>query len=233
MTLCAVAAAIGFFSFLPTAYRGVSELGLIAGTGMFVALFANLTLLPAILSLAPLKPRGRALRSPLGTNSPLGGGLQRLVTRRPRRVIGGALALGLGAAALLPFARFDDDPLNLRDPAAESVAVLFELFDDPRVTPYDAAVLAPSLDAGAKLAARLVALPEVASARTIADFVPADQDDKLALIDEMAVFLGPLFLGAAALPAPGPEPNRAALDGLRPARSRTGRRSTACARHSN
>ncbi len=31
------------------------------------------------------------------------------------------------------------------------------------------------------------------------------------------VFLGPLFLGAAALPAPGPEQNRAALDGLREA----------------
>jgi len=149
------------------------------------------------------------------------------VTRRPRRVIGGALALGLGATALLPFARFDDDPLNLRDPAAESMAVLFELFDDPRVTPYGAAVLAPSLEAGAELAARLAALPEVASARTIADFVPADQDDKLATIDEMAVFLGPLFLrplfpgplaqGAAALPAPGPEQNRAALGGLREA----------------
>jgi len=216
LTLCAVAAAIGFFSFLPTAYRGVSELGLIAGAGMFIALFANLTLLPAILSLVPLKPRGRALGAPLGDR------LQRLVTRRPRRVIGGALALGLGAAALLPFARFDDDPLNLRDPAAESVAVLFELFDDPRVTPYGAAVLAPSLEAGAELAARLAALPEVASARTIADFVPADQDDKLATIDEMAVFLGPLFLGplflgAAALPAPGPEQNRAALGGLRAA----------------
>jgi len=217
LTLCAVAAAIGFFAFLPTAYRGVSELGLIAGAGMFIALFANLTLLPAILSLAPLKPDGRVPRAPLDPDSPRGGGLQRLVNRWPRRVIGGALALGLGAAVLLPFARFDDDPLNLRDPAAESVAALLELFDDPRVTPYGAAVLAPSLEAGAALAARLAALPEVASARTIADFVPADQDDKLALIDEMAVFLGPLFLGAAALPAPGPEQARAALGGLREA----------------
>ena len=41
------------FSLLPTAYRGVAELGLISGVGMFIALFANLTVLPAILSLAP------------------------------------------------------------------------------------------------------------------------------------------------------------------------------------
>ena len=219
LTLCAVAAAIGFFSFLPTAYRGVSELGLIAGVGMFIALFANLTVLPAILSLAPLGPSGRVPRSPLGDR------LQRLARARPRRVIGGALALGLAAAALLPFARFDDDPLNLRDPAAESMTTLFELFDDPRVTPYAAAVLAPSLEAGATLAARLEALPEVASARAISDLVPADQDDKLAMIDEMAVFLGPLFLGplsqGARAPPPGPDQRWAALDGLREALGET------------
>jgi len=216
LTLCAVAAAIGFFSFLPTAYRGVSELGLIAGAGMFIALFANLTVLPAILSLAPLEPRRRVPRARPGD------GLQRLATARPRRVIGGALALGLAAAALLPFARFDDDPLNLRDPAVESMTTLFELFDDPRVTPYAAAVLAPSLEAGAALAARLEALPEVASARTASDLVPEDQDDKLAMIDEMAVFLGPVFLGsrfqdAGAPPTLGPDRRSAALDGLREA----------------
>jgi len=211
LTLCAVAAAIGFFSFLPTAYRGVSELGLIAGVGMFIALFANLTVLPAILSLAPLKPTGRVPGPPLGDR------LQRLVSAPPRRVIFAALALGLAAAMLLPFARFDDDPLNLRDPTVESMTTLFELFDDPRVTPYAAAVLAPSIEAGADLAARLEVLPEVASARTIADLVPADQDGKLAIIDEMAVFLGPLFFGAGPQPTPDFDENRAALGGLREA----------------
>ncbi|MEM9685019.1 MAG: MMPL family transporter, partial [Pseudomonadota bacterium] len=44
LLLSAVAAAIGFLSFLPTDYRGVSELGVISGVGMFIALFLNLTL---------------------------------------------------------------------------------------------------------------------------------------------------------------------------------------------
>ncbi|MEE9210562.1 MAG: MMPL family transporter, partial [Kiloniellales bacterium] len=209
LSLCALAAAIGFFSFLPTAYRGVAELGLIAGAGMFIALFANLTVLPAIMSLLPLRPGGRVLHSPLGDR------VQHLVTRRPRRVIGGALALGLGAAALLPFAWFDDDPLNLRDPGSESVATLFELFDDPRVTPYSAAVLADDLAAGEALAARLEALPEVASARVLSDLVPAQQDDKLALIDEMGFFLTPVFDNAGAAPPPGPAEKRRALGDLR------------------
>ena len=50
LTLCAFTTAIGFYVFVPTAFRGFSELGLIAGTGMFVILGLTLTLFPALLS---------------------------------------------------------------------------------------------------------------------------------------------------------------------------------------
>src|SRR5262249_33529511 len=49
LTLAAFATAAGFFSFLPTAYKGVSELGLIAGAGMLIAFASSVTLLPALL----------------------------------------------------------------------------------------------------------------------------------------------------------------------------------------
>ena len=48
LTLAAVAAAIGFLSFMPTAYSGLAQLGIIAGGGMIVAYAASLTLLPAL-----------------------------------------------------------------------------------------------------------------------------------------------------------------------------------------
>src|SRR6202007_1121524 len=54
LTLAALATAAGFLSFLLTVYKGVSELGLIRGFGMLIALFTSVTLLPALLSL--LKP---------------------------------------------------------------------------------------------------------------------------------------------------------------------------------
>src|SRR5882757_2302524 len=56
LSLAAAATAVGFFAFLPTSYRGLSELGLIAGCGMLVAFACSITLLPA--SLALLKPPG-------------------------------------------------------------------------------------------------------------------------------------------------------------------------------
>jgi hypothetical protein len=40
---------VGFFSFLPTQYTGVAELGLVAGVGMIAAFLASITLLPALL----------------------------------------------------------------------------------------------------------------------------------------------------------------------------------------
>ena len=56
LTLAAAAAAAGFFSFLPTSYAGVAELGFIAGIGMLVIYALSISLLPALLKL--LAPGG-------------------------------------------------------------------------------------------------------------------------------------------------------------------------------
>ncbi len=52
LLLAAASIATAFYSFLPTAYLGLSELGLIAGTGMIIALATTVTLLPALLTRA-------------------------------------------------------------------------------------------------------------------------------------------------------------------------------------
>src|SRR5262249_46690877 len=44
-----VATAVVFASFVPTAYRGLAELGEIAGCGMILAFLTSITLLPALL----------------------------------------------------------------------------------------------------------------------------------------------------------------------------------------
>jgi uncharacterized protein len=61
LALAAAATAAGFYSFLPTDYRGVAELGLIAGTGMFIAFFAASTILPALLTLLRPPPEQEAV----------------------------------------------------------------------------------------------------------------------------------------------------------------------------
>jgi predicted RND superfamily exporter protein len=61
LALADVATAVGFFSFLPTSYSGLSELGLIAGCGMLIALLCSITLVPAML--AVLTPPAKRHRS--------------------------------------------------------------------------------------------------------------------------------------------------------------------------
>ncbi|MGF1593230.1 MAG: MMPL family transporter [Kiloniellaceae bacterium] len=213
LLLCALSTALAFFAFLPTAYRGLSELGTIAGGGMFIALFLNLTLLPALMRLMPAPPC--ALR--LGPVAAAGAALQRGAARGARGLAGIGLVLAVVAAFALPQARFDDDPLNLRDPDSPSVAVLLDLLDDPRVSPYSAQVLAADLAAARDLAPRLAALPEVEAAVTLTDFLPQAQAAKLALIDQAALFLAPLFTAPPPAPAPDAAARAAALERLRQA----------------
>lgn len=210
LLLCGLSSAIAFFAFLPTAYRGLSELGLIAGGGMFIALFANLTLLPALLSLLPGRPA--ALRP--GPVAALGVWIHRTAGLRARWLLGLGGLLALASLIALPQASFDDDPLNLRDPASASVATLLDLLSDTRLQPYEAEVLTDGLAEAAALAAQLEALPEVAAAVTLTDFVPDGQDDKLAVIDEMVLFLSPVLLPGAAASPPTPAERRLALEAL-------------------
>src|SRR5260221_1726912 len=56
LTLAAAATAAGFLSFLPTDYKGLSELGLLAGLGMIIAFLTSITLIPALLTV--LRPPG-------------------------------------------------------------------------------------------------------------------------------------------------------------------------------
>ena len=209
LTLCAVAASIGFFSFLPTDYRGLAELGLIAGVGMFVALAANLTILPALITLmgSPAPPPAARAGAPAR--------LARAIENHPRAVIASALALTLAAGLLAPWARFDFDPLNLKDRRTESVSTLFDLMADSRTSPYSATVLAPSLDAADALARRLLSLDPVESTATLSDYVPAAQTEKLEIIDAMSFFLAPALSNRDAKPPPGPDERAAALTRVR------------------
>ena len=204
LTLCAVAAAIGFFSFLPTDYLGLAELGLIAGVGMFIALFANITVLPAILAVVPVVPGRRG-----------GEKTRRPITRRRGMTTAvAAVAVGIAAATLLPRARFDFDPLNLKDPETESAATLFDMMDDPRTSPYSITVLAPDLDAAAELGARLSRLDAVDATATLADYVPDGQEEKLEIIADMGLFLAPALAAGEREAPPDAEGRRAALEQL-------------------
>ena len=198
LTLAAVAAALSFFSFLPTSYRGFAELGLIAGGGMFIALVANATFFPALLTLFPLT------RAVVPASNVKGDSTTSTVPiLRYRRVILGALVpVVIGAIAVLPTFQFDFNPLHLRDPSSESVSTFQELLADPDTSPYIIQVLADGLPEADALANRLESVPEVDRVVTLVSFVPSAQEEKLAMIDELALVLDPILTPQDPVAAP-------------------------------
>ncbi|CAN0624423.1 Hopanoid biosynthesis associated RND transporter like protein HpnN [Burkholderia multivorans] len=195
LTLATAAVSASFFSFLPTAYRGVSELGLIAGVGMFVALTTTVTLMPALLRL--FAPPGESKTPGFPRLAPVDDFLDR--HRTP--ILIGTIVVVLGATPLLTFLRFDFNPLHLKDPHSESMATLLALKDSPEASINDVTMLAPSLTAADAAAKRLDALPEVGRTTTLSTFIPADQAAKRASIAAAATDLLPALTQPAAPPA--------------------------------
>jgi len=185
LALAAASTAAGFYAFAPTDYRGVSELGLIAGTGMVVAFLTSITLLPALVAL--LRPGGERASVGYAAFAPL----DRFLTQRRIGVLVAAAVVAVCSLLLLPKLRFDFNPLNLRSAQAESVATLLDLMKSPDTTPNTIEVLTPTLGDAVALSKRLSELPEVNRALSLASFIPEHQEAKLALLADAAMLLDP------------------------------------------
>jgi uncharacterized protein len=176
LALAAAATAVGFSSFMPTSYRGLSELGQIAGGGMIIAFFAAITLLPALLTIlkppAEPRPMGFAMLAPVDA----------FVQRYRVPIVSATLILVALASPLLAFLPFDFNPMHLRNPNAPSVQTYLDLRRDVQTGANAIDVMVPYETAAAAVAQRLSALPQVARTMTLDSLVPPDQDQKLELI---------------------------------------------------
>jgi hypothetical protein len=188
LVLCTLTTAAGFYAFLPTAYAGMSELGLISGTGMFISLATSLTLLPALLRIWPIN---NAAPPAAPGDQAMVAALSRLPYRHARGILWGAALFGVGAAALLPQLRFDYNSINLRDPNSESVSTFKELFQGPATSTWHITVLAPDRATAARDTSALRGLDAVREVIWLQDLTPNGQAERLDLIEDLALIMGP------------------------------------------
>jgi hypothetical protein len=188
LILCSLTTAIGFLAFVPTAYKGASELGLIAGVGMIINCLVNLSVLPALLCLISKKRKpGRAFFV-------LPGSFPTVFHQLALPITAMALILGVLAVYQLPKLTFDPNPLNISNPKAESIVTAKHLFQDSKTSPWTASALRKSSEMAEDLAASLKDSPEVRSTLTITDFIPAQQEAKLNIVTDISLFM-PFSLG--------------------------------------
>jgi len=193
--VAALATASGFLAFTPTAFVGVAQLGVIAGGGMVIAFLCTLTLLPALLVI--VKPR----REKKEVGVMMLRRLEPVLKPLHRPILGVFIVLAVGGAAMVPFIRFDGDPLHTKNQHTQAVETLHDLMGDPLTNPYTMQALLPSLEAAKDYTPRLEKLRLVQDVLSMASFLPTDQVAKLAMIADAASILN-VTLAAPASPPP-------------------------------
>ncbi len=207
LSLAAMATAAGFLCFLPTDYKGISELGKIAGAGMLIAFLTSITVLPALLKML----------NPPGEKEPVGyaflAPLDEFLEKHRVIIIVGTLLIAVAGLPLLYFLKFDFNPINLRNSQVESIATYLDLRKDPNTGANAINVMTNSEADAKKIEARLEKVPEVLRVMSLDSFVPEDQPAKLKLIAQGAKVLLPALNPDQVDAAPSDEENVASLKG--------------------
>jgi len=204
--VAALTTAAGFLAFVPTAFSGVGELGLIAGGGMIIAFFCSITFLPAMITL--FRPRGEQEEVGFIWAAPLDG----LIERARWPIVGLSAVIALIGAVLIPSLGFDGDPLRTKNPDTEAVRTLRELIETPLTNPYTIDIMVKNEAEADDLTRRIEALPTVSGVVSLLSFMPMDQAARLAIIQDARGILSPTLNARGAATPARPEDIRLAAD---------------------
>jgi hopanoid biosynthesis associated RND transporter like protein HpnN len=195
LVICTLTTAAAFYAFVPSRlFEGISELGMIAGNGMFVSFIVSVTLLPAMLSIFyRSRHRSSDVRMAMQLTS--------FATQRARTVVAVSAVLVVLAAVSLPSVYFDSNPVNLRDPNSESVVALSDLARDSDADMLTMVALFDSEAQIAEVTQLISALEQVRTVRGVTSLVPDDQGEKLFLLEDLVFVMGPGFADVDYVPA--------------------------------
>ncbi len=188
-----VTTAAAFYMTLFVDFKGLRELGLIAGSGVLVCLFSMITLLPALIVLfdsrAGKTARASAIRVPL----------LELSASRPVPVLVIAAVVTASGAFFLEGLPYNPNLLELQAQDLDSVRYERMLIENSAFSTWYAAFIAHNLDEVRDRLERLDAIDKEVVSRTesVLDYIPGDQAGKLAQLEPAREALAAIVLPAA------------------------------------
>jgi uncharacterized protein len=177
--------AAAFFAMGLSGFRGVIELGVIAGGGMVIATAATMMVLPALLMLAHRKKESTVIPARAAATR-----LEQLLLHRPYAVLAVCGILTVGALLVAWRVSFDYNVLNLQSRGLESVETEMRLLKADAESTIYASIVCDSFDEARALQHSLTGLPTVASVHSIAELIPEDQERKAKIIRTIQGELG-------------------------------------------
>lgn len=191
--LGAVTAAGTFYVLAFTDFRGLQELGIIAGSAILLSWLGMMTIFPATLMLAD---GGRARRAP---RVPRAIELERirvplldLVAGHPRTVLLLAVVITGVSAYGLRWLQFDYNLLNLQAKGTESVVWEKRVISTAGRSGFSALSSADSLDEVRQLHHAFARLPSVSEVDDALLLIPEDQDAKRKIVADFAPVVSPV-----------------------------------------
>ena len=197
MLIGALTAGGTFFVLMLTDFRGVQELGFIAGASILLAWLSMMTLFPAVLVLVD---RHHAVR-PRGQN-PRAHQLERIhvpVLDRLTSYPGTVLVVAAAATALsisaLPSVGFDYNLLNLQAKGTESVVWERRILATTGRSGFNGLASASTLEELRRKQQAFERLPSVSEVNSVLRLIPEDQPEKIAIVQSFASLLAPIRIG--------------------------------------
>jgi hopanoid biosynthesis associated RND transporter like protein HpnN len=191
----ALTTAVAFYAAMLADFRGVAELGWIAGSGVLLCALSCFTVLPAVLKLMDRRETVGTRQSAVGSEE----GVCRLRTadclphsvwlpslgRRAGWVVAGCLAVTLGLGYCATRLGYDHNLLHLQAHDLDSVKWQMTLIKHTAGASWHAESYTDTPGEVLALKARYEQLPTVSRVVEIASLVPADQNRKVALLGDI------------------------------------------------
>ncbi len=198
----AVTTVLAFFAVMLADFRGIQELGFIAGSGVLLSFLSTFTVLPALLSITEKGTSTHSLKSARFKQT-----LQMLgrLYRHPRCVLAGALIITLLSGIRLGSVRFDYNLLNLQAEGTESVVWERKITEHSKRSSWYALATADSLAEARRKEAKFKALPSVRKVDSLADLLPEHQNRRIEHVRDLHPLVERFDLEMEPPEPPGPE----------------------------
>jgi hopanoid biosynthesis associated RND transporter like protein HpnN len=178
-----ISVVLAFYAVMLANFPGLAELGFIAGSGELLCMVASFTVLPALFAVSQRYLRTRAAawqgkeRRSWSWSWP---------GRYPRLTLAGIGVLILIGVLVSPLPKFDYNLLHLQAKGTESVVWENRLLEASGHSSRYALTTADSLAELRRKKARFEALPVVDRVESLASLLPPNQEERLALVAEVA-----------------------------------------------
>jgi hopanoid biosynthesis associated RND transporter like protein HpnN len=197
MLIGALTAGFTFYVLMLTDFRGIQELGFIAGTAILMAWLGMITLFPALLMLVDRhhaeRPRHQAPRAHAieRMHVPV---LDR-ITSYPKTVLTAAGIATVASLGAVPFVGFDYNLLNLQAKGTESVLWEKRILATTGRSGFNGLASATTLEELRKKQEAFGKLPSVSDVDSVLRVIPDNQQEKIDIVKTFAPIVAPVRVG--------------------------------------